>query len=362
MPIQVTADIAIVGAGVAGCIAAIALAPHFNVLLIDKDAQPPARIGECLPGVALRILKQLNIEEAFTQQTHLVSQGMESYWGSDYKQITDNITNPDGFGWYLNRPEFEVLLRKTALARGVNCMWQTKLIGSESCLQGWQLITDVAAPIRAKFVIDAGGRQSPFVRHRGIVRQQHDKLVSCWLTVPDQTEYRMGVIAASEKGWWYSAPIPGNKRVIAFQTDSDLLPPATRHDLAPLMEHANFCPEIAGLLADKAADSIEYHGVTTANSSRLVRGAGSNWAALGDSAVSFDPLSSQGMYNGMASAMQLAEILILKGMFDDHYQKQLDNIWHSYLQHKNLFYRAETRWKQREFWQRRIKIQASEQT
>ncbi|MGJ8675264.1 MAG: FAD-dependent oxidoreductase, partial [Pseudoalteromonas sp.] len=41
-------SVVIIGAGVAGCIAALALCDSYKVTLIDKSASPEERIGECL--------------------------------------------------------------------------------------------------------------------------------------------------------------------------------------------------------------------------------------------------------------------------------------------------------------------------
>lgn len=46
------------------------------------------------------------------------------------------------------------------------------------------------------------------------------------------------------------------------------------------------------------------------NSSKLEQGSGEGWFAIGDAAFSFDPLCSQGIFNAMATAMQLADLLI----------------------------------------------------
>jgi flavin-dependent dehydrogenase len=101
-----------------------------------------------------------------------------------------------------------------------------------------------------------------------------------------------------------------------------------------------------------------------ANSTRLEQVAGQQWAALGDAAISLDPLSSQGMFNAMASAMQLKELLVAsdslstpnsskEAHFQKTYTQQINAIWDQYLYHKSIFYKAEMRWKGSPFWKRR---------
>jgi len=103
-------------------------------------------------------------------------------------------------------------------------------------------------------------------------------------------------------------------------------------------------------------DEIKFHGTTAANSSKLTEVSGEHWAAIGDAALSFDPLSSQGMFNAMASAMQLSSLIKDHGfnsVTSTSYQAQTEQIWSHYLNHRNLFYRAETRW-DTPFWTRRL--------
>ena len=125
-------DIVIIGGGVAGCTAPIALSGFCNVMLIDKLSAPVTRIGECLPPAARRIFKRLGLSDAWELNggelvTALKSLGIQSYWGSDRVQIADHLRNPDGFGWHLDRRAFEAYLRRVALQRGVQAQWPARL-------------------------------------------------------------------------------------------------------------------------------------------------------------------------------------------------------------------------------------------
>ncbi|WP_271405313.1 NAD(P)/FAD-dependent oxidoreductase [Tenacibaculum soleae] len=367
-------DILIIGGGIAGCIAAISLAKDYNVTLIDKQITPSDRIGESLAPAAQRILKKLDLLEnesdKFKQTLFSNNLGMQSYWGSNQLHIVDHLKNPDGFSKSLDRAKFETYLRKKALDRGVLCLWGIRLFNSVYEENIWRvtgksdnLKNRTTHAIEASFVIDATGRQSHFAKSIGIKRIQCDKLISCWISMPNTNINTMSTIIAEQQGWWYSSVLPNNTRIISFQTDSDII------DKAILKNSESFLAllkknQVIHSLIPKNKKDITFHGTVSANSTRLEQVAGKQWIALGDAAISFDPLSSQGMFNAMANAMQVKELLTNFNIINDFslakmenfnntYSNQIEHVWSHYLKHKNLFYKAEARWKESTFWKRR---------
>ena len=357
-------QITIIGGGIAGCIAAISLVDDFEVILIDKLKEPKDRIGESLAPAAQRILRELNLcqnlSSELEQKLYRKNLGMQSYWGSDQVYFVDHMRNPDGLGLNLDRKEFEVYLRFVAQQHGVHCLWGSRFYSTEYKNNSWNLIikSDTEThSIQSELVIDATGRQSLFARSQGIERTHYDKLIACWMSLPNTLENQMSTISASRNGWWYSAVIPNNKRVIAFQTDSDLYEKSQFKSIEALLELSKENTHISAILDSSPVDTIDFHGVTAANSTKLNQVAGNQWVAIGDAAISFDPLSSQGMFNAMASAMQLKHLITQLGFGEElsrHYSHQIDSIWQRYLDHKNIFYRQELRWRNSEFWKRRF--------
>ena len=94
-----------------------------------------------------------------------------------------------------------------------------------------------------------------------------------------------------------------------------------------------------------------------ANSSVANQLAGINWLALGDAAMSFDPLSSHGITNAMYTSAKAADTIEKKLLEADteafpEYAETLQSIFKQYLQSKNQLYQQEMRWKDAEFWER----------
>ena len=358
------ADITIIGAGIAGCIAALALSKHFNVVLIDKKEQCGEKVGECLAPAASRILHKLNLLESLLQDNEnnellLPFHGVRSYWGSHIPAHNDNLRNPDGLGWQLNRAGFEHWLRKQVARSGVTCLWPATILDVQQGHDGWLLSIDHESIqyLPSHFVIDASGRQSKFASMLSIKRHALDKHVSYWATADCYQTQQLATISSCDYGWWYSAKLPNNKRVFSLQTEPQLVSKGLQNNKAEYYQLAAEQPAMRTLLPDMKI--LQLQGMVSANSARLQQASGRVWAAIGDTAFSLDPLSSLGMFNGMATAMQLSDLLIGSDLNSEitqskigmEYQHQIDTIWDHYLKHRGLFYGMEQRFKHSKFWQ-----------
>src|SRR5437762_7632837 len=104
--------------------------------------------------------------------------------------------------------------------------------------------------LAARFAIDAGGRGASLARRLSVQRLVTDRLVCGWVHgSARRTGLGAGltVVEAVEDGWWYTAPIPDNRRVLAFLTDADLPQARIAHDGARLIEHSAAAREIQAI-------------------------------------------------------------------------------------------------------------------
>jgi flavin-dependent dehydrogenase len=84
---------------------------------------------------------------------------------------------------------------------------------------------------------------------------------------------------------------------------------------------------------------------------------GSNWLAAGDAAITFDPLSSQGIYHALKSGL-LAARAIENCLCGDQtaledYARGTQERFDEYLSMRPVHYGQEQRWSYSAFWQRR---------
>ncbi|WP_440055518.1 NAD(P)/FAD-dependent oxidoreductase [Pseudoalteromonas sp. T1lg65] len=347
---SVKADIVIVGAGIAGCIAALALCKKYRVVVIDKCAQAPEKVGECLPPAAARVLKKLSLLHLLDSPEHLLSHGILSYWGVAQPSMIDNVKNPDGLGWHLSRQYFEQQLRAELSDSEAVCFWPAKLGEVNYTSSQWQLDvvqSERSHKLQSSILIDATGRSHAVVRQLGQKRYQYDKQMALWLTANVRSNKRIALISDESDGWWYSAPISGRTaqsqpRVFSWQACAEVIKAANITCSAQFLDKAKQVRGFAPLIDLIEPQSASLKHMVSANSSRLEHLAGEGWYALGDAGMSFDPLSSQGMFHAMTSAIQLAELLLQYGLTSRHsgklFQSQMDRVWLRYLEHRALFY------------------------
>ncbi|HYN87908.1 MAG TPA: FAD-dependent oxidoreductase [Ardenticatenaceae bacterium] len=359
-------EVAIVGGGPAGAAAALALARAGRaVLLLEKDQIAAFKIGEALPPAVKPLLRDLGVWERFVADGHLPCYANLSAWGSDSLQSADFINDPNGRGWHLDRPRFDAFLRAEARAAGADVRAGSSIQAYEwqPVRQEWALTLEDGDRVRSQWLVDASGRRSIVARQQGIRRQADDALVGIYALFQPPSHSQGSdrdsstLIESGPDGWWYTARVPSGQRVVVYLTDADLLSRAartqpgfqalvttTRHIRARLAEH--------GYRLGEAPKGV------AAQSARLERFGGEGWLAIGDAALSFDPLSSQGiltaLYTGMTAGQALHAHFSGEGLALEAYSERLATIYEVYLRNRDLCYAAETRWLDRPFWHRRI--------
>jgi flavin-dependent dehydrogenase len=252
---------------------------------------------ESLPPGTAELVEEIFGAGAFRPEDHLPAYSNRSRWGSDELETADFVFNPLGHGWHVDRRAFDAALLDAVRELGVHVV--------ERRLR--------AAP-EAGFVIDASGRSARTARARGSRRVRADGLVAVFREAP--REGSATTVVSAEDGWSYTSP-----GVTAFLTDADLL------------------PRLPGC-------------VTDASTSWLDRLAGPGWAAAGDAAVAFDPLSSQGIVTALVMGREAGRLAA--GLIEpDEYAEQYRAVLEEHLALREAYYGLERRWPEAVFWRRR---------
>ena len=358
-------DIAIIGAGPAGCAAALTLLLHSNlrVILFDRLSQV-TKPGETVQPGIIPLLEYLKVDASFLRSGHSKVYGVASAWGDKELLSRAFMFGMEGHGWHLNRNAFELTLRQEVKNRGGE-LRNTSVRSIRAGGGNWSLFSETAGKtqtIKARFLIDASGRLARFGRKITAEREVEDKLVAAFrfinlCEIQDSVASSETLIESVENGWWYSAGLPDNRLIIAYFSDSDLMRASKSHrpeGWLSALAQTNYTRHRLSP-KKKGKSSIQ---VCSACSHRLMPSHGANWIAAGDAAMGVDPLSSMGIGLALLTGIHAARVGAAACAGEDvsgcGYSHEINRQYEKYLELKRSYYAQETRWRKSPFWKRRV--------
>lgn len=342
-------DLLIAGAGPAGAAAAIAAAVRGLRVVLLHDPRATAWPGESLPPGMAGLVDAAFGPGLLDEDRHLVAYGTRAAWGSGDLVETDFLANPLGGGWLLDRARFDADARARAAAAGAAIV-EGRLEAIAAASDGWDITLRDSRRIAARFILDATGRAAAVARRLGTGREASDRQVALVATLDDADPYRGTSVEAVADGWWYTTPLPGGRRVLAFLTDAGLLGDGTA-GWARRLEMTQHMRRIAGAAAGAAPRTCP---AETAAERTLH---GSRWCAAGDAAMTFDPLSSQGItaaiLMGARAGAAVVEALAGETSAFDDWAEDYRTLQGETADLGRHYAVLETRWRDAPFWARR---------
>lgn len=356
-----------VGGGPAGAATALTLAGlGLRPTVLEAAAGPRWKVGESLPPSVNPVLDRLGLG-AGVRRTAQPSYGNRSVWGSSDPVERDFVFGSAGPGWRLDRAAFEAELAGTAIVAGVDWRWGCRLVSADRRVpRGWVLGLATgggAGTVEADVVVDASGRPARLARLLGVRRVRYDRLLAAAAYLPlsrGDAEERDSttLVEAAPFGWWYSLFLPGDRLAVAYLTDADLLDRAGLRRSSGLAAALDSAPTTAARVGS-AGGAGPWDGpfLRPAHTARLTQVAGPDWLAVGEAAVTVDPLTSYGIASALGTGFYAAAAVVdhLGGRADalTGYAGLIDQAFAQYLILRQDRYAADGRWPGSEFWRRR---------
>lgn len=330
--------------------------------MVERSRLGRPRVGEILPPLVQPALAGLGLLERFRAQRHLPSYLLRSSWGRADPYQVDLTFHPYGPSWHVDRAGFDGMLLGAAQERGALVRRGSTVAAVEPAPGGWQLRlsgADGEEGLDASFLVDATGRAASVARRVAAGPESCDRgaaLVGFLAEEPGPPLAQVvTLIEAAEDGWWYAGRLPSNRIVAAFLSDADLLP---RHPAGFAGFWSDRLAATALVSAHCARARVEViPHLVRSGSARLPQVAGDRWLAVGDAAMAFDPLSSQGVCAALESGRRGGEAADRRLAGDTAaltaYAAGMEETFRDYLGLRAYYYGREDRWPASPFWRRR---------
>ena len=341
-----SADIVVLGGGIAGCVAARGFAGAGKAVALLTSCRRH-RAYEGLSPRAAEGLRAAGCEAALAAVGPWVAR--TSHWNGETRQVNGETL--------IERRRFDAALLDDARAGGVNVLIGRIEATAESA-DGWRvsLRCDDGArlAIDAGFLVEARGRRAP-----GGGGRRHGPpavaLVGFWKRPPAAPA--LTAVAAFADGWaWLAAP-GDDSAALQVVVAGDSLP--GRADLE----------RFYGRCVDRVTEAAPWLAGAERDGAVLARNAdvllarealGERWIRIGDAAFAVDPLSGHGQFAAVSTALNAVAVVATvcerpadAALAKRFYRERVETAFLTQGRVGRDFYRLEQRWVERPFWSAR---------
>ena len=352
---RVTTDVAVIGAGPAGCVFATRMVQlGFDVCLIERARFPRQHLGESLSPGVMPMLASMGSAEVVE--------------AAGFSRVSEVSTNWDGReavrhdahaqGMLVDRGVFDAALLARAEAVGVRVLQPAHFGDHAHTPDGWRVHVDAqgeSIELHATFLADGSGRSARLGGRRRAMGPRTFAIYGYWVGshLPERPR-----IEAGEREWYWGVPIPdGSYNTLVFIDGARFrteLGGSLDDRLRALLDRSSLMREARGATLRapaRAADATPYVDEECVSARHIM---------IGDAALAIDPLSSSGVQKAIQTALSgaiVANTLLRRADAGDAAQRfYRDNLRDSATRHSawasSHYATAGTRFRD-SFWTRR---------
>ena len=342
-------QIIILGAGPAGGAVALGLIRLGYKVIVVGQSRP----FDAVEGISERVVEGLK--------------------GAGFKQALEAIREPSArnatWNGASNSANTERLINRRDLDAGI---WQDLLDAGVTCINARiskvnHSDTDVEVSIQhladgptetvqGTFLVEARGRAAPSAGLKRFRGAETVSLLQYWQGPPATAQ---SAAVSFEDGWAWFAMTEQGKRYLQLTFD------VATANLPPKAELGHFCterllqiPQAEPFMAD--AKPIGEPHARTSTPILCEEAVGERWIRVGDAAMAVDPLSGNGIFQAMSSALQAPAVIntLLRSpenteIAKQFHQSRVTALFYRFARIGRDFYRMEEQWQDRPFWQTR---------
>jgi flavin-dependent dehydrogenase len=260
----------------------------------------------------------------------------------------------------VDRAAFDRLLWRELQDHGIECLgsrvlrWQAGERGQGHVLQVQRTEDTHPQTLRARFVVEARGRLAPHPA-QGVARGP-ETVALLWRGQGAPGGEAGSAVESLPEGWAWMARLPGGACCLQLTVD----PSAGR--LPPRSQLGAFIRErlatVASALPFLDIPAAEVHALARTSGAVLApEVAGENWLRVGDAAMAADPLSGNGIFQSLSSALQAPMVIhtLLNHPADAPHAKRFHHervhgLFQRFARIGRDFYAQEQRWADQPFW------------
>ena len=341
------AQILIAGGGPASVATAIGLRRlGYTVMLISQP-----RPFSAVEGVSDRVLQSM--------KSAGFHQAIKTLAPPSPRNVTWNgLTSAADTEHLIERRLFDEALLQDAETAGVRVI-RGRFRHCQAVTDGWQAEAESAAgesiSVSGHFLVEARGRAAPAAKTTRVRSSETIALLQRWRG-PADTPLAHSAVQSCADGWAWMAQLADGSRYLQLAVDTRITPLPAKNQLT------DWCRQRFEQLHQAHAfiKNAEPEGEVYARASTQILCEdliGENYIRIGDAAMAVDPLSGNGIFQSMSSALQAPAVihtLLQKpentALARQFYQARVEGLFYRFARTGRDFCRLEQQWPESEFW------------